>query len=192
MSKTVIQLFFFCLIPVGIFILIRAIRLVKKSFNGDIILEIPFSGKISDFEITKPGVYSIWHKGQIFRKAPLHLFKPSVRNSISSEEIALIPSVFRPNTNNGRTGRTELFRFSAAAGKYQLKLMEGSSITQFEQAISNLFPLKTVDLANYFIQIRESQPLYYVVIGIFLLAPAGFLIIGGLVSGILADQLING
>jgi len=192
MSKTVIQLFFFCLIPVGVFILIRAIRLVKKSFSGDILLEIPFSGKISDFEITKSGVYSIWHKGQVFRKAPLHLFKPSVRNSTSSEELALIPSVFRPNTNNGRIGRTELFRFSAAAGKYQLKLMEGSSITQCERAISNLFPLKPVDLGNYFIQIRESQPLYYVVIGILLLILAGFLIIGGLVSGILADQLING
>jgi hypothetical protein len=191
MQTTLFQIFFFCLIPVGVFILIRAIKLLKKTFNGEIILEIPYSRKISTFEITKPGVYAIWHKGQIFRKAPLNKFKPLIRNTITKEEIVLSPSFFRLNSNNGRTGRMELFRFSAPSGIFQLELMEGSSVTLFEQAISGLFPLKKVDIENYFIQVRESQPFYYILIGIPLVSLAGFLIIGGLVFGILADQLMT-
>ncbi|MHC1777571.1 MAG: hypothetical protein AB9834_19390 [Lentimicrobium sp.] len=159
---------------------------MKKTFNGEVILEIPFSRKISSFEIAKPGAYSIWHKGQVFRKAPLNRYKPVIRNEKTDEVIDLIPSFFRPNSNNGRTGRMELFRFSAPSGKFRLELTEGSSVTLFEQAISGLFPLKKVDVENYFIQVRKSQPFYYVLIGIPLISLAGFLIIGGLVFGILA------
>lgn len=188
----VIQLLFFSLIPVGVFVLIKAIKILRRTFNGEVIIDIPFSCKISDFEITKPGVYAIWHKGQVFRKAPLNIFKPRIRNEVNREEITLIPSLFRPNSNNGRTGRMELFRFTATIGKYRLELAEGSSVTLFEQAISSLFPLKKVDPGDYYIQIRESQAFFYVLIGISLISLAGLLIIGGLVSGILADQLIKG
>jgi len=191
MQTTLVQILFFCCIPLGVFILIKAIRLVKKTFNGEIILEIPFSQKISTFEITKPGVYSIWHKGKIFRKAPLDKFKPLIRNAVTKEEIVLIPSFFRPNSNNGRTGRMELFRFSAPAGKFKLELTEGSSVTSLEQAISGLFPLKQVDVDHYFIQVRESQPLLFVILGIVMLVLSGLCIIGGLVIGILAGQIFN-
>jgi len=190
MNTVFYQIFFFCLIPVGIFILIKTIKLVGKSFSGDIILEIPYSLKSSGFEITKSGVYSVWHKGRIFRKAPLDKFKPHIINEVTREEIALSPSIFRPNSNNGSTGRMELYRFSAPAGKYLLELKEGSSISLVDRGINHLFPLKMVDLENYFIQIRKSQPFYFVLIGILLLIIAGFLIIGGLVFGILADQLV--
>lgn len=191
MQAKVYQLLFFCLIPVGVFMLIKAIKLLKNTFNGDIIHEVPYSLKISDFEIAQTGVYAIWHKGQIFRKAPLNRFRPLICNRSTKEEIKLIPSVFRPNSNNGRSGSMELFRFSAPAGKYQLKLTEGSSLTLAEQWISRLFPFKMVDLENYFIQVRLSQPFYYIPIGISLIALAGLLITGGLVLGILADQLIT-
>jgi len=191
METTMFQIFFFCLIPAGVFILITAIKLARKSFNGDIILEIPFQRKISNFEISKSGVYSIWHKGPIFRKAPLNKFRPLIMNEVMKEEITLIPSIFRPNSNNGITGSMELFRFSVPVGKYQLELREGSSVTKAEHVISGLFPLKMVDIENYYIQVRESQPFYYVVIGILLISLSGLLIIGGLVFGILADQLIT-
>jgi hypothetical protein len=48
-----------------------------------------------------------------------------------------------------------------------------------------------VDLDKYFIQVRESQPRLIAVIGIGLMALAGFCIIGGLVFGILADQIFT-
>ena len=191
MNATVFQVFFFLLIPVGVFILIKSIKLVRKTFSGAVILEIPYSRKSSVFEITKSGVYSIWHKGQIFRKAPLNQFKPQIHNDITKEEIKLTPSVFRLNSNNGYTGRMELFRFTAPAGKFKLDLTEGSSLSLIDRGIYRLFPLRMVDVENYFIQVRESQPIYYLLIGIILMALAGFLIIGGLVFGILSDQLFT-
>jgi hypothetical protein len=190
--KTVLyQVLFFGLIPFGIFFLIKAIKLIRRTFSGNIILEIPYSLKSADFEITKTGVFSIWHKGQIFRKAPLDKYKPLIRNTVSNEEIILIPSLFRANTNNGFTARMELFRFSAPAGKYNMMITEGSSISMLDRGITHLFPLKMVDFENYYLQIRESQPFYYVLIGISLLIMAGFFIIGGTVLGFLADQLIS-
>lgn len=191
MQTTTLRVFFFSLVPVGVFLLIKAIRLVKKSFNGELIHEVPYARKISDFEIPYPGVYSVWHKGQVFRKAPLDKFKPLIINSRTKDEIELSPSIFRPNTNNGRTGRMELFRFSAPAGKYQLKLAEGSSVSFPEQVMSGLFPLMKVDPEDYFIQIRVSQPVYNVLTGIPMMILAGFLMIGGLVLGILAEELIS-
>lgn len=190
--KTILyQVLFFGLIPVGVYVLIKAIKMMRRTFSGSIILEIPYSLKSSDFEISRTGVYSIWHKGHIFRKAPLDQYKPVIRNTLTNEEIMLIPSIFRANTNNGFTARMELFRFSAPAGRYNMVLAEGSSISMFDRGITRLFPLKMVDYENYYIQVRESQPFYYMMIGILLLIIAGFFIIGGLVFGILADQLFT-
>jgi len=106
------------------------------------------------------------------------------------EEISLKPTLFRVHSNNGNTARMELFKFSATAGKYQLELKEGSSVSLIERGVSSLFPLKMVDVENYYIQIRESQPFYYALFGISLITLAGLFIIGGLVFSILADQLI--
>ena len=58
-------------------------------------------------------------------------------------------------------------------------------------SIIRLLPVKMVDYDKYFIQVRESQPIVHVLIGIILLILAGFCIIGGLVFGILADQIFT-
>jgi hypothetical protein len=189
MKTVFFQIIFFTLIPIGIFILIVSIKLVRKSFSGNVILEIPFAIKSSEFEIFKSGNYSIWHKGPVFRKAPVDKFRPVIRKASTKEVITLIPSIFRPNSNNGSTGRMELFRFSAPAGKYELELTEGSSVSMVERGINRIFPLKKVETDAYFIQVRESQPFYFIPIGIFLITLAGLCIIGGLVFGILADQI---
>jgi hypothetical protein len=188
---TDLAIIFFCLIPVGIVILLYSIKLVRKSFSGDIILEISFTQKSADFVITKPGNYSIWHKGQFFRKAPLNQFKPVIINKSTGDKIWLSPSIFRPNSNNGVTARMELFRFILPAGKYRLELDEGSSISGFENSIIRYFPVRQADLDKYFIQVRESQPSIFVIFGIILISLAGLCIIGGLIFGILADQIFN-
>ena len=182
------QVLFFCLIPVGIVILIFSIKLVKKTFSGDIILEIPYTRKSAEFILTKPGNYSIWHKGQFFRKAPLDEFKPEIIDKSTGQKIKLSSSLFRPNSNNSKVARMQLYRFSATAGNYILELAEGSSISDVENNIIRLLPAKMVDYDKYFIQVRESQPLFHVLIGIVLIVLAGLCIIGGLVFGILADQ----
>ena len=85
----------------------------------------------------------------------------------------------------------ELFRFSAPAGKYTLKLIPGSSISAVENSIINLLPAKMVDYDKYFIQVRESQPTFLVFVAIALIVLAGFCIIGGFVFGLLADQIFT-
>ena len=183
------QVIFFCLIPVGIVILICSIKFLNKAFNGDIVLEIPFSRKSAELILTKSGNYSIWHKGQFFRRAPLDEFRPEIVSKSTGEKIRLTSLLLRPNTNNGKTARMEIFRFSAPAGKYILELTEGSSITGIENWFIRQLPVKMVDYDKYFIQVRESTSLFFVLISIIILVVAGLCIIGGLVLGILADQI---
>jgi len=56
------QILLFSLIPVGIILLFISLKLVKKTFSGNIILEIPYSLKSSELIIKERGVYAIWHK----------------------------------------------------------------------------------------------------------------------------------
>lgn len=185
-----IQILLFCLIPVGIFMLIKAIKLLSKAFNGSILLEIPFTTKSAGFEIHQEGSYAIWQKGQVFSKTPVGEFKPEIRDVFTQNKIALRPSLLRPSSNSGRSARMELYTFSAPAGKYTLTLVEGASISRLEHAVSDLLPGRPADPDQYFIQIRESLPLYLKLVAIpFILLSAG-LIIGGLVAGLLAKQLI--
>lgn len=190
-KKSKMQLIFFSLIPVGIIILILSIRLVQNTFSGNIILEVPYSQKSADFEIPESGNYSIWHKGQYWSKAPLDEFRPVITNKTTGERPKLTSLLFRPNSNNGVTARMEIFRFSAPAGEYTLELAEGSSISGIENAFLKRFPAKMVDLDKYSIQIRQSQNLFKVLIGIILMALAGFCIIGGLVMGILIKSILK-
>ena len=83
----------------------------------------------------------------------------------------------------------ELFRFTALPGKYKLELTPGSSISGIENSLINLIPAKMVDYDKYFIQVRESQPVFLLFVGIVLIVLAGFCIIGGFVIGLLADQI---
>jgi hypothetical protein len=189
MQIIVLRIFLFCLIPIGILILIKTIKILKKSLNGDVILEMPLIKKNAQFIITKAGVYSIWQKGQYFRKMPKEKIKPVIYNELTMDRISLIPSIFRPNSNDGITFKMELFRFSVPEGKFRIEITEGSSVWKLESIISSLVPVKMVDYDKYYIQIRESQPIYFVIMGIILMSLAGFLIIGGLVAGILADQI---
>jgi hypothetical protein len=177
------------MIPAGILILILSIKILQKNFSGNIILEIPYSRKSTELIITESGYYSIWHKGQFFRKAPLDEFRPEITNKSTGEKIKLSSLLLRSNTNNGKTARMELFRFSAPAGKYVLELAAGSSINLAENALLRILPVKMVDYDKYFIQIRETIPVFYVLVGIVLAAIAGLCMIGGLVFGILADQI---
>ena len=181
-----IKLLLLGLIPFGIVILIFSIKLVKKTFSGDVILEIPFSQKSEVFVLDKHGTYSIWHLGQFFTKAPLDEFRPEITDLSTGLPLKLSSRLFRPNANNGRTARMEIFRFSAPPGAYLLELKEGSSISRAEQRVIDAIPAGKVDEDKYFIQVRESQPFLLTISGIAGIALGGFCIIGGLVSGILS------
>lgn len=183
------QIIFFSLIPVGLVLLFFSIKNIQKTYYGNIILEIPFTQKSAEFILAKPGNYSIWHKGQFFTKAPLDEFKPEITNKTTGQKVELSSLLLRPNSNNGERARMELFRFTAPSGKYELKLVEGSSILNIENRLINLLSIPMVDFDKYFIQVRENQALVYLLFGIVVIVFAAFCIIGGLVLGILANQI---
>lgn len=185
------QILFFSLIPLGIIILLSSVKLLQKAFSGRIILEIPYSLKSAEFTLNEPGTYAVWHKGQYFRRAPLDEFKPVIIDKSTGLNLELSSFILRPNTNNGKTARMEIARFSASPGKYVLLLSEGSTVSGAEQSLIRFLKIKMVDYDKYFIQIRESRPVLSVLIGILLLTVAGLCIIGGLVIGILADQIFK-
>ena len=176
-----IQSFLFGLIPLGIVILFFSIKLVKKTYSGNVVLEVPYTLKSAEFILDKPGNYSIWHKGQFFSFAPLDEFIPEITDLSTGLPIKLSSRLFRPNANNGRKARMEIFRFSAPPGLYTLELKEGSSISRAEQRLIGTIPAGMVDYDKYFIQVRESQPLLLTLSGIVGIVLGGFCIIGGLV-----------
>jgi len=178
----------FALIPLGVVLLIFAIRFARKSFGGKVLVELPYLQRSTSFRIDKAGIYAVWQKGQLFRKLPVDQFKPEIICHETGEKISLFPSLFRPNSNDGVTFKMEMFRFSAQPGTYHLTITEGSSISAPERWLSRLFPVKKVDLSQYFILIRECQPFWFLIAGILLISLSGLMMIGGLVFGILYPQ----
>jgi len=158
--------------------------MAKKTFSGKVLLELPFSSKNAIFEIPADGVYTIWQKGQYLRKMPLDIFKPVIRDESTNEKINLLPSIFRPNLNDGVTVKMEIYHCCLKAGTYSIDLAEGRSVSKLEGALSSIVPAKKADLDKYFILVRESQPFYILVISILLMIVSVGLIAGGLFFGI--------
>ena len=184
------RILFFCLIPIGIVTLVFGIRLLRKSFNGTVLLESAFDKPTACFSVTKSGVHSVWMKGPLFRRTPINKLHPQIFNEATKEEISLNTSLLSPRSNGFSTGRMELYTFSAEAGSYRLEITEGSGISGVQQWLASAFPARNVDLKKYFIQIRESQSPLYTLLAIPVILAGGFGIIGGFVLGLLANQII--
>jgi hypothetical protein len=191
MSLIIFRVLFFCLVPIGIFILVKTIRMLKGIFSGEMIAEIPFTQKEILFDITRPGVYAIWQKGQLFRRTPVDKFKLKLNKVPSEEAVSLPKSFFSPSLNGMDTGRMEMNRFSAESGSYRLTVVEGSSVSIFEKIALSLVPAKPVDYSQYFIQVRESRPVYYMLAAIPLFTVSAFFMIGGLVAGFMAPDILT-
>ncbi len=191
MSLILFRILFFCLVPVGIAILIKTIRMLKGVFNGEVIAEIPFTQKEILFDITRPGIYAIWQKGQLFKRTPADKFRPELNEVSQSKPVPLQRSFFSPHLNGMDTGRMEMYRFSAERGSYHLVLVEGTSISVFENILTKVIPSKPVDYNQYFIQVRESRPVYYIIAAIPLFTLSAFCMIGGLVAGFMAPDILQ-
>lgn len=190
MIITLMRIVLFCLIPAGIFLLIKTIRMLKKTFNGKVMAEIPFTQKETTFHLPEKGIYAIWQKGQLFRKTPVDKFEMQLSRESDGEGVVLNTSLLRPNMNGFETGRMEMKRFYAERGDYKLLFRESSESSSFEQVFSELFPGKMVDYDKYFIQVRESGPAYQMFLAIPMFLLSGFLIIGGFVCGLLLPQMM--
>lgn len=190
MSLILFRILFFCLVPVGIAILIKTIQMLKGVFNGEVIAEIPFTQKEILFDISRPGIYAIWQKGQLFKRTPVDRFRPELNEVSVGKRIPLQRSFFSPHLNGMDTGRMEMYRFSADRGSYRLVLVEGTSISAFEKLFTSIIPAKPVDYNQYFIQVRESRPVYYIIAAIPLFTLSAFCMIGGLVAGCMEPDIL--
>lgn len=174
--------------PLGIFLLVKAIRLLIKVFNGKMIIEMPFLTKEMAFDIPEDGIYSIWQKGQFLRKTPVGTFKPVVLRQPQQELVQLSHSLLSPKMNDFETARMELYTFSANKGSYLLKIDEREGVSKMATFLSGILPNKMVDLDRYFLQIRVAQPFYLMLIAIpFTLLSFG-LTVGGFIMGLIANE----
>lgn len=191
MSILVTRILLFCLIPPGAFILYHGIKILRKSFNGKVMLEMPYLQQSGEFTIEKGGIYSIWQKGEMFKKTPIDQFSTHVYEKVSQHEINLSYSLMSPSSNDFSTGRMEIYTFYANPGVYELRLQDGSSASIVGGLVSDFIPLPSVDLAKYFVQVRESQSQWMTLLGIPITLLGAFGVIGGFVMGLLADQLFK-
>ena len=188
-SLTAFKVFFFCLVPVGIAVLIKTIRMLKGMFNGAVLAEIPFLTKELNFTITRPGVYAIWQKGKLFQRTPIDKFNLQLTGE-SGVKVPLTISFFNPYVNGLDTARMEICRFTADKGNYTMNIVEGSAASLFEKLFARLFPANNLDYSTYYLQVRESLPVYYILIAIPLFTLSAFCIIGGVVGGFLAQEVV--
>lgn len=186
-----VRILSFCLVPIGVWLLIKGIQWIRRSFKGQILLELPYTTGTAVFEVMKPGVYALWQRGQLFKKTPVDKFKPVLYHVETDTAIRLQYSILRPSVNDFDHGRTELYTFYANAGIYKLELQEGSNVSAVEQAVAAMLPLPNMGHENYSIQIRKSQAQIFVFLSIpmILLGITG--IMGGLVMGIFVAEIIQ-
>jgi hypothetical protein len=164
--------------------------MLKKTFNGKLIAEIPFAQKQTHFQLTDPGYFAIWQKGQLFRKNPIADFTLQILDE-KGTIIKLNPTWFNVQKNGWDTGRNELKKFSVIAGNYILQILNEPSGNRLQNILSNALPIKPVDEDQYFIEIRESQPVYYLLIAVPLLILCGGMIMFGLVASIVGSRMIT-
>lgn len=192
MNILLIRILLFCCIPVGIFILIKGIKLIRRSFYGPLLLEISYSAGGGRFTVTDAGNFSIWLKAPLLKRVPIDKYRPRVYRVATGEELRLSFSVTGMHANGFSEGRQEIFTFSATPGEYQLQITEGSSLSGLQSIIARLIPPgNNIDLSKHFLQVRKTQPaiLAYLAIPIIILGGGG--IIGGFVLGLLADEVFK-
>ncbi len=192
MSILLIRILLFCCIPVGIFILVKGIKLIRSTFYGPLFLELSYLQGTGQFALTEGGDYSIWHKAPLLRRVPIDKYRPHIFNDLTHEEVSLSRSYLGMQANGFGDGRLQLFTFFAGPGNYTLTLKDGSSISGLQKMIANVIPQpEGTDLSKHFIQVRKTQPILLTILAIPITILGGSGIIGGFVLGLLADQVFK-
>lgn len=191
MSITLIRILLVCCIPIGIFILVKGIKLIRGGFNGQILQEMSYQQGMTEFTIQHSGYFSIWQRSPLLTRTPIDQFKPIIEDTKTQQQIDVNPAYLGARTNGFSEGRMEVFTFSAPAGKYLLKLVEGNNLSAIQSAIASIIPLGSIDLSKHFLQIRKSQSSLLTLAAIPVILLGAFGIIGGFVFALLADQLFK-
>jgi hypothetical protein len=185
MTVILLRILFFFLVPLGIFFIVKGIKLARKAFSGAILLEIPYSQRTGQFTIAIPGEFTIWQKGKFQKRGVATNLQPIIRHAATQQEVPIYRVRSQIYSNNGSVGRLQLFSFSARDGSYTLELSEGSGQPNLESFLTRVIPQKPLDLSKYFIQVSKRQPTYFIVFGVLLILLGAFATIGGM-AGIAA------
>lgn len=191
MLLLLIRILFFCLVPIGIFLLTKGIKLSQKHFSGEVVFEISYIQKSGRFTISKAGNYSIWLKGPLFKRTPIDQFQPTIYQEETKRYLHLDYPMTKTSSNNGSTGRMRLFNFYAPTGDYQFDLTSGSSRMPLEAALAWILPKKPADLSKFYMEIKESKSSLYLIGGILLIIFSAFCIIGGFAAGMNVEKIIQ-
>ena len=188
-----IQMLFFCLIPLGIYSGIFAYRLGKKIFASSTITCLSFNVKEVLFKIEHTGYYSLWLEGKLFAKTPINQFKPQIVNTQNNSVIHLSPSFMRPHINGFKMSRMELFKCHLLEGDYKLELVEGASkLLPFENALASIIrgndPVST---EGFSFLLKPSVHFVFMLLFILLIMFSIGCTVAGLVLGLLADQIFS-
>lgn len=169
----------FCLIPAGIYLLVLGIKWIRKALGGAVLLDIPLRQLNAVFKVAKDGNYAIWQKGRFLGRVAVKVPLPTIYNEQTGEKVRLRYPFATVRSNNGSVGRIRLLTFYASAGNYHYQLFADT----FEQNnwLDKNRSSKKSDIDSYGLEIKESRPAAWLVLGILGLILAAFLIIFGLV-----------
>jgi len=194
MNSSTLQILFFSGIPIGIFLLVVGIKMLRKFFSSqNTVMEIPLSDKTMDFEIIKQGRYAVWVKAPVFQKNHLDKVKLQLYNKDKQEYIKLWHIFVRPQSNNGSAGQLKYLFFRAEAGNYRAEIVEGSNICKTLIFIEKLMLILTLvysrfkeaDMNKCFFQVRENTPPLYGLRGTLTTVLGGVSILVGIVFSVI-------
>ncbi len=188
MSVTAFRILCFCLVPVGIYLLVQTIRMLRKTFSGQVLAEVPLSQEAATFSIPATGTYALWLNAELLSRFPGQ-YRFNISHEIGGQQVPLHTSVFNPHVNGFKTGRMELYKFSAQSGSYRLSVDKTTGNTNAITAALNWLAGQPADAGRYAIQVRESQPTYKMFLSIPMFTLSLGCIIGGFVLGCLAPQV---
>ena len=187
-----VRLVFVALVPLGVFVLIKAIKLIRVTFFGDILAEAKLSQQRVDLLLPAEGLYAIWLKGGRMQVPSGQSFRPTIWEKTTKAFVQLNPTLGQVRAHGSDVYRVQLFTFSAPAGSYTLEMGELPPVGKSAGALASLFASKASDPSTLVAQVRATKPFYYGVLGILLCVASGFLLLGGIIGSILADKIVNG
>ena len=179
MPPIITHILLFCLIPAGVFLLIKGIKFIRKSIGGAVALDMPLMQTEATFTIAKAGNYAIWQKGRTLGRMAINMLAPDISNIQTGEKLRIQLPVAVVNTNDGSNGKIRVFLFYALAGQYRYQLSADPAAR--DAWLASLRTIKTKDPTKFFIEVKESRPAGWLVLGILMVLLSAACIITGLV-----------
>lgn len=173
--------YYYLLIPLGIVLLVLAIKLGMLLFKQPIIFD---SEKASTFVITKAGIYNIWIQAPLYKLNNLNRVRPAIIKLSSGEELTLIHSLFKTHKNGFTHGKLHIFSFYGEVGDYLFEEVAGSSLNIAEQFINDNFITNQTNRAPVSFFIQKKAPFWIMPLFFLSIFVGSMLVIFGLVFGL--------